>query len=157
MYHGEFEAALTEDWLSKKLSSSPAPVAKASPSLGCRMPSPMHNVNIPSHKWTHSFLLPSHYAVGPTACEPALDASTIRQVPVTGLPLPVAEEFGPDAFNGKCFVRMPRRTEQQTRISGRVARLRREQPSLGSESMWLPDYCIVSANTFEIVRQQKRA
>jgi hypothetical protein len=78
----------------------------------------MNLINVPSASWTHAFSLPSHYTVGPTACEPTVAPYDARPVRVTGLPLPLIEDFG-DAFEGKCFVRLPRRTPEQLHISGR--------------------------------------
>ena len=103
----------------------------------------MNLINIPDREWTHSFGLPSHWTVGPTACDPSRDAVALKRVAVTGLPLPVREDFGPDAFGGKCFVRLPRRTAADLHISGRVARYPWEQPVHGADSMWLPDYCVI--------------
>ena len=114
----------------------------------------MNLINIPSSEWTHSFPLPSHYVVGPTLGEPSLDACAIRRVAVTNLPLPLHEEFGPNAFEGKCFVRLPKRTAKEVHVSGRVARMRSEQPAF--DSMWLPDYCIVGQNTLSVVAEERR-
>jgi len=99
------------------------------------MPSAQSIINVPYSQWINSFALPSHYTVGPTACEPALDACAIRQTHVTGIPLRIREDFTPDAFGGKYFVRLPRRSAKELHVSGRVARLRSEVPYFGSQSM----------------------
>ena len=93
----------------------------------------MNLINVPSDKWTNSFNLHSHYAVGPTACEPLVDAAYVRPVAVSGLPLPLSEDFG-NAFKGKCFVRIPKRSPAELHVSGPVARLRSHQPAFGSQS-----------------------
>ena len=120
----------------------------------------MNTIHVRQEDWTNSFLLPSHYTVGPTAAEPYVDASAIRQTRVAGLPLPIAEDYSPDAFGGKYFVRMPRRTPEETHVSGRVARLRRDQPTFGAESMWLPDWCVVAhgsrADHTRVLARQER-
>lgn len=114
----------------------------------------MNLINIPSSKWTHSFPLPSHYVAGPTVSEPSLDACALRRVAVTNVPLPLHEEFGPNAFGGKCFVRLQRRTAKEVHVSGRVARMRSEQPAF--ESMWLPDYCILGQNSLSVAAEERR-
>ena len=113
----------------------------------------MNLINVSSRKWTHSFALPSHYTIGPTVCNPHLDGNAIRRAPVTGNALPFAEDFSPDAFAGKVFVRLPHLTELH--VSERVVRYRFEQPEFGAESMWLPDHCIVGANTLEQVLEAR--
>ena len=85
-------------------------------------------------KSSYGFPLPSHYIVGPTESQPFLDPSFVRPATVSGLPFPMHEDFGPDAFGGKVFVRLPRKTAEQLHISGRISRLRSEQPAFGSES-----------------------
>ena len=115
-------------------------------------------INVPSSQWTHAFALPVHFTVGPTASEPYRGAADLRPAPVPGLPLPLAEDFGPDgAFGGKCFVRMPRRPAHLMHVSGPVARLRSDQPAFGSQSMWLPDYCVLGELTLVQAAAARRA
>ena len=95
---------------------------------------------------SNAFPLPAHFEVGPTA-------SDLRQVVVRGLPLPLHETFG-DSYAGKCFIRIPRKEDLQP-VHGRAARLRSEQPSM-TDSLWLPDYCIVGARSLEQGRSRLR-
>ena len=116
----------------------------------------MSLINVPYSDWVNEFKLPSHFTVGPTATDPTVDACAIRQSAVTGLPLPFVEDFSLDAFEGKYFVRFPRKPSSSLHVSGRVARLRREQNPFGAESMWLPDFCVIGDNDLEQVKDAQR-
>ena len=53
-------------------------------------------------------------------------------------------------------MRFPRVPDSALHISGRVARERREQPTFGAESMWLPDWCVKGYNSLEQVLDAQR-
>ena len=95
-----------------------------------------------------SFGLPSHFEVGPTACHPERGVSEVHRVNVEGNPLPIREDFTfrNDAFEGKSFVRFPRRNDAKAAsTSYRTARLRSEE--MPFDSFWLPHHCVVGDNT----------
>lgn len=106
----------------------------------------------------YAFALPSHFEVGPTASEPTRGKMDLRQVTVRRLPLPFYEDFktaSSDAFEGKTFVRFPRKAAETYDVHGPVARLRSAQ--LPFPTMWLPHHCIVDDNNLAKVREVRRA
>lgn len=113
----------------------------------------MDLISIPEEEWTHSFTLPSHFNVSRTG--------TLSPATVTGLPLPLREEFQAptDAFDGKVFVRFPRLDEGQLHVMGPAARLRCQPPLLDAttsfDSFWLPNHCIIGNNSLEKSRIQR--
>ena len=76
----------------------------------------------------------------------------LRPVLIRGLPLPLREEFG-DAFDGKHFVRFPHR--ERPPVNGRPSRLPVQPPLVPGNSVWLPDYCIITSNILELEKQKR--
>ena len=111
-------------------------------------------VNLSPSTTPYAYALPSHFEVGPTARSPYRGKLDINRVLVARLPLPLYEDFkgASDAFDGKCFVRFPRRASESYQVHWR---LRCQQPAF--ESMWLPDHCIVDDNMLTRVREERRA
>jgi hypothetical protein len=126
-------------------------VDRSQSSFACSMSS---LVNLSPSATPYAYALPSHFEVGPTARAPHRGKMDINQVLVARLPLPLREDFksGSDAFDGKCFVRFPRRASESPQVRWR---LRCQQPAF--ESMWLPDHCIVDDNMLARVREERRA
>ena len=113
-------------------------------------------VTVASSAPRYGFYLPSHFEVGPTASHPHRGSADLHQVAVRGLPLPLREEFATpsDAYEGRSFVRFPRREGMAAdrRLHGRAARLRCE--SMPFDSVWLPDHCIVGENTLRRLKEE---
>ena len=104
----------------------------------------------------HGFYLHSHFDVGPTASSPNRLSASINQVEVRGVPLASFEDFRvpADAFEGKAFVRFPRREgiKADRSVHGRAARLRCEP--MPFDSFWLPHHCIVGENMLRRVKEE---
>ena len=71
---------------------------------------------------------------------------------VVRLRLPASEDFG-DAYDGKCYVRIPVDTRPSPLPPPKPVRLRREAPLI-HDSLWLPDHCVHTANILEIERRR---
>ena len=130
----------------------------ALPSPARAYPSMSGLVNFATSDPRYGFSLPSHFEVGPTQKEPHRGPFDLQAASIKDLPLPLREDFqhASDAFDGKCFVRFPRRTDQQMErpVSGRAARYRFE--AMPFESCWLPHYCVIGDNNLQLARLQRK-